>query len=134
MTLVPGIQLDTAVLQAARELAQTLQATKEWQEWRSAGAAFERDAELVALTERYRTLAERWRSARASGKALAGTDAVELAEVVEKTREHPLFSRQQRAEEDVMALCLETNQVISEVLGMDFASNAALPGGGGCCG
>ncbi len=126
--------LDSAVAQAAKALAHTLQATPEWEEWRSAEAAFEGDAELCALMDRYRILAERWRSARANGKPLPGEDAMEVAEVEEKIRGHRLFARRQRAIEELTALFLETNQVVTEALGIDFAANAVPRGGGGCCG
>lgn len=133
MVLVPENRLDAAVVQAATTLAHALQATSAWQEWRSAEAAFEGDAELAGLMDQYRTLALRWRKAQAERKPLAGKEALELAEVQERTRGHRLFARRQRAAEELAALLLETNQAITAVLGIDFAANAA-PAGEGCYG
>lgn len=120
------------VLDTAEELARAIQQTPEWRELEAARTAFQTDPDLSVLTGRLRELSEQWRQARSEGRALPGKEAMELANVQEKIRQHHLFLRQQAAISAFIALLQQTNQVISQKLGIDFAGNAAPKGG--CCG
>ena len=123
---------DGFVHHAAEELARAIQPTPEWRELEAARTAFQTDPDLSVLTTQLRKLSEQYRHARSQGRALPGQEAMELAAVQEKIQEHDLFLRQQAAAGAFVALLQETNQTISQKLGIDFASNAAPKSG--CCG
>lgn len=130
----PYIESDgSLVITAAEALGRAIRLSPEWRDLEAARAAFEADRELMALVERYRTLSARWRAAKAEGRALSGSEAVELANLQEKIQRHTLSLRQQDAIAALVGLLQQANQVISQELGLDFAASAA-PRGGGCCG
>lgn len=120
------------VRQAAEELTRAIQLTPEWRELEAARTAFQTDPELAEFTARYRKLSEQWQRARSEGRALPGKEALELASVQEKIQQHDIYLRLQAAVGAFVALLQETNQVISQPLGLDFASNAAPRSS--CCG
>jgi len=122
-----------AVFHAADALAQAIQQTPQWEEWENARAAFDRDDDVKRLRARLERVASRWRAAQAAGKGLIGQEARELAEAQEALQGHALFVRQQEAGRQLVVLFQQTNELISSMLGIDFAANA-LPRGGGCCG
>lgn len=117
---------------AAEELARAIQLTPEWRELEAARTAFQTDPDLSVLTARYRKLSELWRHARSEGRPLPVKEAMELADVQEKIQQHGLYQRHQAAAGAFVALLQETNQAISQKLGIDFASNAAPRSS--CCG
>lgn len=125
--------VDGAVFEAADRLVEALQHTPEWEEWENARAAFDRDEEMQKLRARLQELGTRWQRARSSGRGLAGPEAMELTALQEKLQSHALFERQQDAGRQLIALFQRTNDLISSMLGIDFAANAARRGGG-CCG
>jgi cell fate (sporulation/competence/biofilm development) regulator YlbF (YheA/YmcA/DUF963 family) len=125
--------VDGAVFQAADGLVEALQHTPEWEEWENAKAAFDRDEELKKLRQRLEELTGRWRQAQGMGKGLTGGEATELAGLQEKLHTHALFQRQQDAGRQLVALFQQANDLISNLLGIDFAANAVRRGGG-CCG
>jgi cell fate (sporulation/competence/biofilm development) regulator YlbF (YheA/YmcA/DUF963 family) len=121
------------VFRAADGLVEALQHTPEWEEWESARAAFDRDDEATKLRARVQDLSVRWQRARASGHGLAGAEATELADLQERLQVHTLFVRQQEAGRQLVALFQQTNDLVTSMLGVDFAANAVRRGGG-CCG
>lgn len=126
-------QIDGAVFQAADTLVEALRHTPQWEEWEHAKAAFDRDDRMRAWRRRLEELAARWRQAQRAGRGLTGQEASELARLQEQLQRAPLFVRQQEAAKQLIALLQQTNDLITSLLGIDFAANAVRRGGG-CCG
>lgn len=125
--------VDGTVSQAADRLAEAFQHTPEWEEWESSRAAFDRDTEVRKLRARLQDLSARWQRARSTGRGLAGLEAAELTDLQEKLQAHALYVRQQEADRQLVALFQQTNDLITSMLGIDFAANAVRRGAG-CCG
>ena len=125
--------MDSGVIDAIDLLADTLKRTPEWEAWENAKAHADDDRELRSLRARVQELAGRWQRARDSGRALAGSEALELAGLQERLKANGLFLRQQDAGRQLVALLQETNDVMTPMLGLDFAANA-IRRSGGCCG
>ncbi len=124
---------ESVIAAAVENLRRAIQLSPEWRDLETARMVMESDQELAASLARYRALSARWREVRAQGRALAAAEALELAEVQEKIRQHPLTQRQQQALAALISLLQRINQALSQDLGFDFAAVAA-PRGGGCCG
>ncbi len=88
---------------------------------------------MRTLRRRLEDLATRWRQARAAGAGLTGPQATELAGLQERLQRHALFERQQDAGRQLVALFQQVNDLMTSMLGIDFAANAVRRGGG-CCG
>lgn len=125
--------VDGAVFQAADGFVEALQHTPEWEKWESAKAAFDRDSQVAAWRNRLEQLSGAWQRARASGRGLAGQEAIELAELQEKLQSHALFVKQQEAGRQLVTLFQQANDLMTSMLGIDFAANAVRRGSG-CCG
>lgn len=124
---------DSAVGDAAVQLARAIKALPEWQELQAARSRFRTDPEMIAIMTRYRRIFGSWSAARARGEGLKGADALELAESQQQLQEHPAYLRQHEATIAVVSVLQSVNLALSAELELDFAANAA-PRGGGCCG
>lgn len=120
-----GTHLDGAVWQAIDRLVEALRHTPEWEEWEQAKAAFDQDADVTTLRAQLQDLGVRWRRGRGGGRGLAGCEATEPVDLQETLRAHPLFVRQQSAGRQLVVLLRDTNGVMTSMLGIDFAANAA---------
>ncbi|ODU25226.1 MAG: hypothetical protein ABS95_00415 [Verrucomicrobia bacterium SCN 57-15] len=121
------------VLEAAATLAKAIRAAAEWQALERAQAAFQRDAVLQQKLARHDELSKARQLARESGQNWAGREMVELIALQDQIQRHERYVQRQEAGQALVELLQNINQAISDNLGLDFASNAALRRGG-CCG
>jgi cell fate (sporulation/competence/biofilm development) regulator YlbF (YheA/YmcA/DUF963 family) len=124
---------EAAVLEAATTFAQAIQASAEWRELISAQKAAEADDGFARMVTRQNQLAGIQNRARGQGQGLDGKSLVEFIALRDQIQRHELYVRQQEAGSAVVRLLQRLNEIVSQELGLDFASNAALRRGG-CCG
>jgi cell fate (sporulation/competence/biofilm development) regulator YlbF (YheA/YmcA/DUF963 family) len=124
---------DTKALEAAAILAGAIQSSAEWHEMISAQQAAKEDTRFAKILARHKELFRAQRNAEAGGQGLGGKELVEMIALQDQIQRHEICVRQQEAGQAVVSLLQRANQVISENLGLDFASNASSRRGG-CCG
>lgn len=125
--------MDGSLVQAVDLLADTLKHSPEWEAWQTTREVVAKDRDLTQLRARLQDLTGRWQVARVTGHGFGGPDANELATIKEKLKKHPLLLRQEEAGQRLVALLQEANDLMTSMLGVDFAVNAARRTGG-CCG
>ncbi len=126
--------MDGNLVQAVDMLADSLKHSPVWEAWEAARAVVAEDRDLAGLRARLQELTGRWQVSRATGHGFAGADANELATLKDRLKRHPLLLRQDEAGQQLVGLLQETNDLMTSMLGVDFAMNAARRTGGGCCG
>lgn len=124
---------DTKVLEAAAVLAGTIQSSEEWHGMISAQQTAKEDANFAKMLARHKELYRAQRNAQAGGQGFGGKELLEMISLQGQIQRHEICVRQQEAGQAVVNLLQRANQVISENLGLDFASNASSRRGG-CCG
>ena len=124
---------DAKVLKAAAALAVAVQSSAEWREMAAARGAMQRDSRFAGLLKRRGELLRAQRRALAGGGGFGGSELVDMIALWREIENHELHVRQQRAWDALLRLLRGINQVISEGLGMDFASNAGARQVGGLC-
>ena len=123
--------VDGAVFQAADRLAEALQHSPEWEEWQGAQSALDHDGDVARLRARVQELSAEWQRAKMAGGPVA--DNADLATLQRSLQAHPAVVRQQEATRTLVALFQQTNDLLSSMLGVDFAASAARRSGS-CCG
>ena len=117
---------------AACVLASAILHESRWKAWNSAREAVNVDPDLQGLLRRYRSLSGKLRQAGQGGEGPDGRDTLELADVTNRIKVHPLRRKEMASLDEMIDLLREVNKAISDQLGIDFASNAAPPKGS-CC-
>jgi cell fate (sporulation/competence/biofilm development) regulator YlbF (YheA/YmcA/DUF963 family) len=121
------------VTEAADALALAIHDSAEWRRWSDARERSERDPQLRKAQERLAGLSLKFRAARAQGKGMVGPDLAEFNQLQSEVQSSPLTREREEAGAALVRFLQDTNRLLSDALGVDFAVNAA-PRGGGCCG
>ncbi len=121
------------VAEAAEAFARAIMDSDEWRRWTDARERCESDATLRQAQQRLAELSRTFQSARARGKGLFGPDLAELNRLQGEIQSSPLVQERERAAATLVQFLQDTNRLLSETLGVDYAANAA-PRQGGCCG
>lgn len=115
---------------AAQRLGQVLRQTPEMVSYRTALADYQGNAALMAQIRRFQTIRQEFEQVQYRGGATQEL-LDELRRLQGEINNHPAVTRVMDAREAVNGPARRANEIIREVLGLDFAANA---GGGGCCG
>ena len=124
------IETPPQLLSAAADLAAAIQQAPVWKAWREAHQAFEQDADVSALMQRYQAAIREVRKLRASGQELNGNVAEEWAAVQDLVRKNAIIARREEAASAMLEMLQEVNETLSEALGLDFAGSASSKCGG----
>ena len=124
---------NTALVAICESFAQALINTPEYEEWRAARAARERNAEVAALTADLKRLGADLRLAQDRRDPMATSLRQRYATTQTRLQTHPAAVRQQAAAGTLIEMLRESNRLLSGALGVDFAATAAPPRQGGCC-
>lgn len=119
-----------ALREAAQRLGQVLRLTPEMAAYQAALADYQGNAALMTQVRRYQTVRREFEQAQYRG-GLTQDLLNELRQLQSEINGHPAVTRVVDAQEAAKGPAQQANEVIREVLGIDFAANA---GGGGCCG
>lgn len=121
-------QLDVgpSVLQRTEEFIEALRATPAIRRFKEASRRFEADQEVQSLLGRL----QRFQQAQQRGTATS-TEVQDARDAQARIQRHPLVREFLAARNGAGALFLQTNQAISEVMGIDFGQTAG-PAGGAC--
>lgn len=119
-----------ALRKVARGLGQALRLTPEMAAYRAAMDDYQRNAALMAKLRRFQTLRQEFQQVQYRGGATQ-EPLDELRSLQDEINNHPAVTRVLEAQEATNSAARQANEIIRQVLGVDFAANA---GGGGCCG
>lgn len=130
-TTVP--EATVTVAEAAEAFARAILDSVEWRRWSSARERWDTDATLRQAQQRLTELSHKFQSARANGKGLFGPDLAELKRLQSEVQSSPMTRERDEAGAALVQFLQDTNRLLSDTLGVDFAANAA-PRKSGCCG
>jgi len=130
-TLAPDVILvmGEQVVQAARDFAEALSETPQFQAWEQAAWAVRQDQAAQAMAQELQTMQRELEPLLMLGAA-SGEQRSELERLRSDYRALPTVTAYVQAEADLRTLCQAANEVLSQVAGLDFAANSAS----GCCG
>ena len=121
------------VAEAAEAFARAIHDSAEWRRWSDARERFDSDPQLRQTQQRLAELSRKFQSARAQGRGLFGPDLAELNRLQSEVQASPLARARDEAGAAFIQFLQDTNRLLSETLGVDFAANAA-PRQSSCCG
>ncbi|MGE5590620.1 MAG: YlbF family regulator [Bacillota bacterium] len=119
-----------ALRESAQRLGQALRLTPEMAAYEAALADYQGNAALMTQVRRYQTVRREFEQAQYRG-GLTQHLLDELRQLQTEINGHPAVIRIVDAQEAIKGPAQQANEVIREILRIDFAANA---GGGGCCG
>ncbi|MGQ9643743.1 MAG: YlbF family regulator [Ignavibacterium sp.] len=122
--------IDNQTIFVADNFIRTLQAMPEIIDYLDALSAYENDAEINSLTEKYYSLSGEFQKKQYEG-TLTQEEINELREIASKIQTNPLninLAEKQNALKNILQEC---NAAISNEISMDFAKLAAPASG--CC-
>lgn len=103
---------------------ETLTDSETYQEFRAASQAIENDSEARALLKEYREKQQRMQREGFDQSLLS-----EMRDLKSEMADNETIQRHEEAQEALIELLQETNDVISKQIGREFAQST----GGGCC-
>lgn len=119
------------LIEQADAFLQALRATPVVTRFLNARQRFETDPEVRALLDKFQQQANAFKQAQETGNESA--DVIRDVRVAQaNVQEHPIVREYSQARADVVTLFQQTNEVISEALGVDFGQTAGPARG--CCG
>ena len=124
---------ELTVAEAAEAFAQAMLDSPEWRRWSDARERFEADPQLRQTQQRLGELSRKFQSARAQGKGLFGPDLAELNRLQREVQASSLAKERDEAAAALVQFLQDSNRLLSDTLGVDFAANAA-PRQSSCCG
>ena len=129
-TLAPDVILvmGEQVVQAARDFAEALSETPQFQAWEQAAWAVRQDQAAQAMAQKLQTMQRELQPLLMLGAA-SGEQRSELERLRSDYQALPTVTAYVQAEADLRTLCQAANEVLSQAAGLDFAANSAS----GCC-
>ena len=124
-----GTGAEAEVRAAAHAFAQALAESDVFQAWEQAAWALRQDQAAQAMAERLQAMQRELQPLLMLGAATT-EQRLELERLRSAYLTLPTVLAYMQAETDLRALCQAANEVLSEQVGLDFATNCAS----GCCG
>ena len=124
-----GAGAEAEVRAAAHAFAQALAESNVFQAWEQAAWALRQDQAAQAMAERLQAMQRELQPLLMLG-AVTAEQRLELEQLRSAYLTLPTVLAYVQAETDLRALCQAANEVLSEQVGLDFATNCAS----GCCG
>ncbi|GAB4458586.1 MAG: hypothetical protein Fur0028_12620 [Bacteroidales bacterium] len=123
--------IDNQIKYVADNFIRSLQAIPEVMDYLDALSAYENDAEINSLTEKYYTLSSEFKKKQYDG-TLTQEEINELRTIGTKIQNNPLNINLAEKQNSIKSTLRECNENISNEISMDFAKLAAPASG--CCG
>lgn len=120
----------SVVMQTAKQFAQTLADTPQYREFEQAYQAYRQDGEAQNILTKFQTRQASLRAMLALN-AVSAEDRSELKNLQDQFYSQPSVVRYAKAQEDLVGLCQQIGDILSESIGLDFGSSCKT---GGCCG
>jgi cell fate (sporulation/competence/biofilm development) regulator YlbF (YheA/YmcA/DUF963 family) len=120
----------SAVMQSAKQFAETLGDTPQYREFEQSYFNFRKDTEAQSAIQEFQ-------KKQASLKALLMLNAVseedrqELQRLQERFIQQPSVLRYTKAQEELVAISQEIGDLLSKAIGLDYGASCKT---GGCCG
>jgi len=115
---------EEAVEEQLRTFMETLTDSETYQEFVEASEALEEDSEASALLREFQQKQQQMQQGGFDQSVMS-----ELKELKSEMADNDTLERHRKAQEALIELLQETNDVISEEIGREFAQST----GGGCC-
>ncbi|WP_253738990.1 halo-CC-star protein HcsL [Halohasta salina] len=115
--------VEDAVEQKLQAFIDAIEDSETYQQFMAANERLENDDEAMELLDEYR------QKQRQMQQNFDQSLMAELQELQEELSENETIQQHRAAQSDLIELLQETNDVISEPIGMEFAQSS----GGGCC-
>ena len=120
----------SAVMQAAKQFAETLGETLQYKEFEQSYFDFRQDAEAQNAIQEFQ---KKQASLKAllMLKAVSDEDQQELKRLQDRFYQKPSVLRYTKAQEELIALSQEIGDLLSKAVGLDYGASCKT---GGCCG
>lgn len=117
---------------AANQLAETIKACPEWNEFHRLNETFEKDEDVSRMLNEYRQIVAQVQGAHSRGEETPN-EMRQLEQLQIKIQQNPVFQQREQAAEAMLSLLGQANAALTLNLGVDFAANAKSQQEG-CCG
>ncbi len=118
--------IEGTIREAADGFVQALAANAVVNALQKAKAGMEGDGTLAVLRDQYARMVEQFQRRQFEGN-LAQEDIAELRKLQKQVTTHPINIRFAEARDEALELLSSCNEIISNLLGFNFAANAAPP-------
>lgn len=109
-------------------MAKVLASSQEFQKFYSAEEKLKRDQEAQSLLEQFKRKQQEFQEARMSGKGIRGDAVAEIQSLQDKLQANRTIMAWAQAQQEVISLIQEVNQIISYAAGFDFGRNSSSGG------
>jgi len=123
-----GILNGNLIAEKAKAFAKVLDSSQEFQEFHSAQEKLKQDKEANSLLEQFQKKQQEVQQARLRGKGFSGDAIYEIQELQRKLQSNSIIMDLVRAQQEVISLIQEINQVISIAAGFDFGQSSSSGG------
>jgi cell fate (sporulation/competence/biofilm development) regulator YlbF (YheA/YmcA/DUF963 family) len=120
----------STVMQAAKQFAGILGETPQFQELLQSNFNFRNDAEAQKARQEFQKKHASLKALIAL-KAVSEEDQQELQRLQDQFNQAPSFVRHIKAQDELVAICQETGDILSKAIGLDYGASCKT---GGCCG
>ena len=117
-----------SIVEKAKSFAKILASSKEFREFHSAQEKLKQDKEARSLLEQFQKKQQEVREARMRGRGFSGDAFDEIEKLQRKLQANSTIMALVRAQQDVISLIQEINQVISITAGFDFGQSSSSDG------
>lgn len=120
----------SAVMQAAKQFAETLGETPQYREFVKSNINYRHDAEAQSALQEFQKKQSSLK-AMLMLNAVSEEDRQELQRLQDKFYNQPSVLRYTKAQNELVAICQEIGDQLSNAIGLDYGSSCRT---GGCCG
>lgn len=123
-----GMLSGNSIVEKAKSFAKVLASSQESQEFYSVQEKLKQNEEAQSLLEKFQDKQREVWEAQMGGRVLSEEAIGEIKKLQLKLQANPTIMEWARAQQDVIGLIQDTNQVISDAVGFDFGQSS-LSGG-----
>jgi len=117
-----------SIIEKAKSFAKILASSGEFQEFHSVQEKLKQDKGAQSLLEEFQKKQREVQEARMKGRGFSGSAFDEITKIRHKLQSNSTIMTWAKAQQDVIRLIQDTNQVISRAAGFDFGQNSSSGG------
>lgn len=123
-----GMLSGNSIVEKAKSFAKVLASSQEFQEFYSIQEKLKQDGEAQSLIEKFQDKQREVWEAQMGGIVLSEEAIGEIKKLQLKLQANPTIMEWTRAQQKVIGLIQDTNQVISDAVGFDFGQSSSSGG------
>lgn len=123
-----GMLSGNSIVEKSKLFAKILASSQEFREFHSAQEKLKQDKEAQSLLDQFQRKQREVQEARLRGKGFSGDALDEIEKLQRKLQANSTIMALVRAQQDVISLIQEINQVISITAGFDFGQSSSSDG------